>query len=147
MFFIILLMPGSVDVWSIILLLILCYIEGNIRPCVLGTLIVSQLTYVKLNKIPNIDIYFRMPTICFPGSVVVFNGFCPSLCFDARWRTEEQEGVVSDWSTQASDWSNKITFFHSNMGLCAKERRGKNLVLTCARKKRDGVKSFPSLEF
>lgn len=32
------------------------------------------------------------------------------------------------------------------MGLCAKERRGKNLVLTCASKKRDGVKSFPKSE-
>ena len=54
---------------------------------------------------------------------------------------------ASDWSTRASDWSNKITFSNSNMGLCAKERHGKNLVLTCASKKRDGVKSFPSLEF
>ena len=86
----------GVDIRSIILLLVSVFIQGNIRPCVpgtAGTLIVSQLTYVKLNKIPNIDIYFRMPTICFPGAVVVFNGFCPSLCFDARWRTEEQEGV------------------------------------------------------
>ena len=54
---------------------------------------------------------------------------------------------ASDWSTLASDWSNKITFSNSNMGLRAKERHGKNLVLTCASKKRDGVKSFPSLEF
>ena len=36
---------------------------------------------------------------------------------------------ASDWSPRASDWSNKITFSNSNMGLCAKERRGKNLVL------------------
>ena len=54
---------------------------------------------------------------------------------------------ASDWSTLASDWSNKITFSNSNMGLRAKVRHGKNLVLTCASKKRDGVKSFPSLEF
>ena len=101
----------GVDIRSIILLLVSVYIQGNIRPCVLGTagtLIVSQLTYVKLNKIPNIDIYFRMPTICFPGAVVVFNGFCPSLCFDVRWRTEEQKGVASDWSRLASDWLRQI---------------------------------------
>ena len=45
-----------------------------------------------------------MPTICFPGAVVVFNSFCPSLGFDVRWRTEEKKGVASDWSRQASDW-------------------------------------------
>ena len=87
----------GVDIRSIILLLVSVYIQGNIRPCVLGTAgtrIVSQLTYVKLNKIPNIDIYFRMPTFCFPGAVVVFNSFCPSLCFDVRWRTEKQKGVA-----------------------------------------------------
>ena len=101
----------GVDIRSIILLLVSVYIQGNIRPCVLGTagtLIVNQLTYVKLNKIPNIDIYFRMPTICFLGAVVVFNGFCPSLCFDVRWRTEEQKGVASDRSRQASDWLRQI---------------------------------------
>ena len=90
------------------LVLVSVYIPGNIRPCVLGTLVVSQLTFDKLNKIPNIDIYFRMPTICFLGAVVVFNGFCPSLCFDVRWRTEEQKGVASDWSRLASDWLRQI---------------------------------------
>ena len=92
MFFIILLMPGSVDVWSIILLLILCYIEGNIRPCVLGTLIVSQLTYVKLNKIPNIDIYFTMLTFCFPGQLLFLT--VSLLQFDMR---RMEDVATGDW--------------------------------------------------